>query len=414
MRNIFLVLRYEVVTTLQKRSFWITTFLLPALIMVMNLGTQVLAESAFESEEVFVPGETAVPISKTPTRIGYVDQSGLITQLPPGIPTQFILPYPDETAVHTALTNQEIDQYYIVPTDYLQTGKIIFISRDFQPFNVLTEDLFNYILTYNLSGDSDTAAILLDPTFSIHPRNIAPTETNQNDATNPLTFFVPYATMLIFFFLITMSSGFMLQSVTREKENRTAEILLLSLHPRQLMLGKILGLSIIAILQIIVWMAGGLVALDQGQQFLETASQFVLPPGFLIWAVLFFLLGYILYASILGAIGAVAPNAREGNQFTWVVILPLMIPLLTNVAFIESPHGPLPTTLSLIPFTAPVAMMTRLAAGGVPLWQTLTSLAGLALITYFFANLAARFFRADTLLSDASLQWQRFWHELRS
>ena len=133
----------------------------------------------------------------------------------------------------------------------------------------------------------------------------------------------------------------MLTSVTKEKENRTAETLLVSLDPKELMAGKIIGLGVVALFQMIVWLGGAFLALDQSNQFLVAASEFVLPPGFLYWAILFFILGYFLYGAILGAIGVLAPNAREGGQFTFIAILPLLIPLWFNITFTESPNGPM-------------------------------------------------------------------------
>jgi len=219
--------------------------------------------------------------------------------------------------------------------------------------------------------------------------------------------------MFILFFSITMSAGFMLQSVAKEKENRTAEILLLSVRPRELMLGKVLGLGFVALLQLAVWMGGGWLALGQGQNMSAALAGFTLPAGFAIWAVLYFLFGYILYASVLGALGALAPNVREGTQFTFIAILPLLVPVWLNTAFIQAPSGALATALSLFPLTAPTAMVTRMSISYVPFWQPVVSLAGLVATTYLFVLIAGRFFRADTLLSDASLNWGRIRAELR-
>jgi ABC-2 type transport system permease protein len=204
----------------------------------------------------------------------------------------------------------------------------------------------------------------------------------------------------------------MLNSVAAEKENRTAEILLTSLRPRELMLGKVIGLGFIALLQMAIWMGGGMFALERGSQLVELAAGFSLPPGFAIWAFLFFVLGYFLYSSAMGAIGTLSPNAREGGQYTFLVILPLLLPLWFNVAFTESPNGLVATSLSLFPLTAPTSMLTRLAAIEVPLWQVLVSLGGLAITTYFFILLSSRFFRADTLLSSEALNWKRLGREI--
>lgn len=416
MRNVLLVLRHEFLTTIRKPSFWVTTFLLPGIIIVMNIATQVISEDAFTDNDQLIPGTdlNAQPAAGPQLPIGYVDEAHLIAQLPPDLPPGLLQSFSDETAAAAALDAAEIDQYYLIPSDFLQDHEILLVSREFQPFNVGTEDLFNYIIDYGLTGDKTEAAVYVNPTFSVYPHDLAPQEvSNNNSGDNPLTFFVPFAVMFIFFFLITMSSGFMLQSVAREKENRTAEVLLVSLRPRELMLGKVLGLSLVALMQMGIWVGGGLMALDRAQQMLEMVSSFTLPSGFIFWGIGFFVLGYLLYASMMGAVGALAPTAREGGQFTFIILLPLMIPLWLNYVFLESPNGGLATALSLIPLTAPVSMMTRMVATTVPTWQILVSLGGLALTTYLLVLLAARFFRADTLLSNASFHWKRIFSELR-
>lgn len=408
MHKILLVVKHEIITTLQKRSFWIMTFLFPAIIIFFNLGTQIIAGSSFDQEDV--QGILA-GTSTTPETIAYVDEAGLIDRLPASMSSATLQEFASETDARAALADGRFDYFFLIPADYVTNGELIVITRDFQPFNTPNENLLTFVLAYNLTGDEETAVALLDPTPAVRQQSLVPQ--NGNDQSNPLTFFVPFATMFIFFFLISMSSGFMLQSVTREKENRTVEILLLSLRPRELMLGKVLGLSVVALLQMVVWMGGSLLALNRSQAMFAAAAGFTLPPGFVIWALLFFALGYLLYASLMGAIGALAPNAREGGQFTFFVLLPLLIPLWLNVTFVQAPHGTLATALSLFPLTAPTAMMTRMATGGVPTWQILVSLAGLAITTYVFVVIAARFFRADTLLSGSSLKWQRFITELR-
>ncbi|MFN2303016.1 MAG: ABC transporter permease, partial [Anaerolineales bacterium] len=147
-------------------------------------------------------------------------------------------------------------------------------------------------------------------------------------------------------------------------------------------------------------------------EIVDMASSYTLPPGFVIWGFLFFLLGYLLYASLLGAIGALAPNSREGGQFTFLIILPLLIPLWFNVAFTENPNGPIATFLSLFPLTS-ISMMTRITSTFVPTWQILLSLGGLALTTYLIVLLAAKFFQAETLLSFENLNIKRIFNVIK-
>ncbi len=406
MRNVGLVIKHEILSTVTKRSFWIMTFLFPLLIVGLNIGMQIVAQDSFSDEQAGT-GDSAGPEA-----IGYVDQAGVIAEMPPGVPAGIVHAFDNVDAAQAALQAGDVVRYYVIPADWLATGDMVLVDKQFSVLsNAGNTGLMEYIVNYNLVGDPDLASLLIDPTPLVENHALAPQGATDTD--NPLTFFVPFAVLFIFFFLLTMSGGFMLQSVTKEKENRTVEVLLLSLRPRDLMLGKVLGLGVVALGQMAVWLGVGFLALEQGRQSLAAASTFALPPGFVVWAILYFLLGYVLYASVLGALGALAPSAREGTQFTFVVLLPLMIPLWLNVTFTQAPNSSLATVLSLFPLTAPTAMITRLSTGVVPTWQAAAGLAGLAVTAYVFVLLSARFFRAETLLSGAAIKWQRIVHELR-
>jgi ABC-2 type transport system permease protein len=402
MRNILLVIKHEITTVLQKRSFWITAFLLPVLMLGLNIGVPLLAGRLVEDNLTPLSPTENIGLSNP---VGYVDQAGLIKELPADVPKDLLKAFPNEAAAQLAAASQEIAEYVIIPGDYLQTGTLIIVQRDFRPWSSAPRDMFKYIIDANLTGDAALAALLSQPTRNVEMQSLAPQSAGA--PSGALASLVPLAVLSIFYFLLMMSTGFMLQSVSREKENRTVEILLLSLHPRELMLGKIIGLSVVALLQIIVWIGGALVALTRGRVLLTTMTAFVPPAGIVVWALLYFLLGYLLYASLMGAIGALAPSAREGGAFTVLVLLPLMIPLLVSSSLVHSPNGPLAMALSLFPFTSPSAMITRLVATQVPIWQTLVSLAGLVAATAFCVVLSARFFQADTLLSHSTINWQR-------
>jgi len=206
----------------------------------------------------------------------------------------------------------------------------------------------------------------------------------------------------VFYFILLVGSGYLMGSVVAEKENRTVEVLLLSLEPRELMVGKILGLSVVTLVQLSIWFGGGMLILNRSADFLDV-SGFTFPPGFIVWAILFLALGFLLYASVMAAAGAIALTAREGTQVSWLLMLPLLPTLMLSSLFVEEPNNPLILALSLFPFSAPSAMLTRLAVGEVPLWQIIVSLLGLAGTTYLMVVLAGRFFRADNLLSHAPL-----------
>jgi ABC-2 type transport system permease protein len=409
MRNTLIIIKHEIFTMLRKRSFWVMTFIFPFLILGLSVGMQLVGTRAIEKAE---DEASSLEQSSSGTPIGYVDEVGILAQLPEWVPAGYLSAYPNVDAAQADLESEAIHQFYRIPADFYATGDIFLVDRNYQPMrSSANAEIFEEILRDALIQMDPLGKVLDNPTPRINGHALAPPSGPDQD--DPLSYVVPMATLFIFFFVITTSGGFLLSSVTKEKENRTAETLLVSLAPRQLMTGKILGLGTLALFQMSVWMGGALFALDRSNEIFSLASNFSLPDGFVFWAIAFFILGYFLYGSILGAIGVLAPNAREGGQFTFVAILPLLIPLWFNYTFTEAPDGPVAVFLSLFPLTAPSSMMTRLTIGNVPLWQILVSLGGVAVAAYLVTMLAARLFRADTLLSSESLGWKRIIRELR-
>ena len=114
-----------------------------------------------------------------------------------------------------------------------------------------------------------------------------------------------------------------------------------------------------------------------------------------------------MYASVYAVLGVLAPTARDANQFVFLAIIPLIVPLLFSGTFADAPNGALATTLSLFPLTSPIAMVARLGATLVPWWQSLAGLLALGVFAYLFVLLAARLFRAENLLSSRALSWRR-------
>jgi ABC-2 type transport system permease protein len=232
------------------------------------------------------------------------------------------------------------------------------------------------------------------------------------DEDNPLTFVVPYATTMLFYIIILASASMLLNSVATEKQNRVMEVLMLSVSPRQILTGKIVGLGLTGLLQTIIYTGISYTLLRISGRTSSVAAGIDLPPTILWWGVVFFLAGYAIYASLMAAVGALVPNLREASQATFIVIFPMIIPLLLMSALIEEPNGVVSLVLSLFPLTAPVAMMTRLAAVSIPLWQPLLAI-GLCLLTAaFIIRSVAGLYRAQVLLTGQEFQFKLFFRAL--
>jgi ABC-2 type transport system permease protein len=402
MRRVRLTAKYEMRSHLSRRSFWLTTFVLPAaLVLVMFLIHAFSGGSA---------AQTALPGVASDTRpIGYVDEGNLLRALPALLPADMVREYQDEQEAQSALGRAEIDRYYLVPADYVASGRLVVVQERYQPLRAVSNaGLITYLLDTGLTGNEGLARLLLDPTPTLQTSALAPVDVRTLDNTAAAGM-LPYLLMFILYLALAMTSGFMLQTVSSEKENRTAEMLLVSMRPRDLMLGKIAGLSVVGLLQVAVWLAcffgigngfGSVIGVDLHVTGLAAAR--IVP-----WTIGYFLLGYLMYAAVYATLGVLTPTVRDANHFVYIAIIPLVIPLLFNTAISGSPNGPLAISLSLFPLTSPIAMVARLGSTLVPWWQSLAGLAALGVFAYVFILAAARLFRAENVLSSRALTWGR-------
>jgi ABC-2 type transport system permease protein len=210
-----------------------------------------------------------------------------------------------------------------------------------------------------------------------------------------------------------ISGGYLLQSLAQEKSSRVMEILLVSLQPRQLLMGKLIGLGALTLVQYFFWFVviGAALALT-GQDIPRMLAGINIAPQEVAYMILFALGGFTLYASFMAGLGALSPNLEGGRSWVLVISLPMMIPIYLWVAIAEAPQGLLAVALSLIPFTAPVAMLMRLTTSNVPVWQVGLSLALLSLVSAGVIWLMARLFRVQTLLSGEAVSLRRIWAAL--
>jgi ABC-2 type transport system permease protein len=368
MNKTLLVLKHELITTLTRPSFLFAIFGIPVIGIVIFMVAGRISNSSPSQNPL------AMLISNPPSvqAEGYIDLSGVVKEIPSSVQPGIVLAFQNETDARQAIDKGEIAGYYIIHSDYVQTGEITYISHDYNPLGGSNKSaLLEWILNVNLLGGNTQVASLVNGPTNLQKESLSTAP--QREESNMLTFFLPYGVTMLYYFIILTAASLLLNSVAKEKENRVMEILMVSLTPRQLLSGKIIGLGLVGLLQAIVWIGTGRILLAKSASTFNLSAAFQLPTSFLVWGLIFFLLGYAVYASLMAGLGALVPNLREASQATLVVVFPLIIPIFLINVLIEEPHSSISTILSVFPFTSPVAMMTRLAAGGVPLWQTVLS-----------------------------------------
>jgi len=408
MKKIWLVFKTEFVNTITRRSFLLTLILVP-LVPALILGGISLLGGDDTVENV---GNIFQSPQQENLSEGYIDNANIIQSLPEWVEEDRLIPFKNETAAQEAVQSGQILGYYLIQSDFLQTGEILYVREDFNPLNALdTSRIISSVIEFNLLGSDPQRFQMFNQPALIVPRDLAPEET-ERDESSPLAFYIPYGVTMLFYVLIMTSASLMLNSVAKEKENRVMEILMSSIQPKQLLTGKILGLGLIGLLQMVLWMGTAFLLLQLSGNTFNIPESLQLSPDILFWGILFFILGYLIYGTIMAGVGALVPNIKEATQATFYVILPILIPLLMIGLIIEQPNATLPLVLSLIPFTAPNTIMTRMAVSPVPLWQLLLSLSLMILTIILLIRAVSGMFRAQLLLTGKKFSLGLFFKAL--
>jgi ABC-2 type transport system permease protein len=225
-------------------------------------------------------------------------------------------------------------------------------------------------------------------------------------------FFIPLIFAMVFMMSSNVTSGFLMNGVVEEKTNRIMEILITSVTPGQLLLGKIIGLGVLGLTQMVVWGIAGGVLLQVGQRFPFLAGV-TFPSDLVIIFVVYFILSYFLLASLMAGLGAVAGSEQESRQYAGIISLIWVIPFFFIASFITEPNGTLPIVLTFIPFTAPMTALLRLGFSAVPAWQIVVSLVILLLTTILVVWGSGRVFRWALLLYGKRITPREVWSAIR-
>lgn len=394
MRSILLVAWQELIVNLRRPSFIITTLLIPALgLIALLVGSLFGGEFGTFMEKQFVSQKA----------IGYVDQGGLLRPDLPGYEGQFVA-YAGEAQARAALLAKEIDSYFVLPADYVQSGTVLVygMGGGFSSFVAADTDILpQFLIDQMLAGRVDPAIQNRART----PANIVPVtldekgEVNTKGSFNWLgDFVVPYLFSILFIMTIFTTSGFLLQSVSTEKEGRIIEILLSSISPTELLTGKILGLGALGLGQMLFWLGSAAALLSATVAIFAMVGAIKLSLTTVILAVVYFILGYLLFATLMAVAGSMGTTMRESQQISGIFSIGAALPYMAISLVFSNPGSPILVALSYFPLTAPVMMLVRLGFGPVPANQVIISLALLVLGLLFSLWAGAKVFRAGLLM----------------
>ncbi|MDY6893277.1 MAG: ABC transporter permease [Chloroflexota bacterium] len=387
MKKAILIINHELKQTLKRKSFIIMTAALPLLLL--------LGYGIYEGvQHWYHPSDTDI------NSIGYVDKAGGFDDYTTQLGITFIQ-YSSEEEAKDALLGREVREYFVIHADYLSSGLITRYTadREVEMPGERWSQMRTFLLS-NLIDEEVTPQIMeraLTPMMlsSFQLDDAGEIVSGQDDVSKYL---LPVIFGLLLIFAIFTSSGYLFQSVTEEKENRMIEIILSSVSTRQLLVGKVIGLGAAGIIQIVVWLAAIQIFTVVASVNIPFLSGISIPASFLAWGVIYFVLGFLLFAALYAGIGSIGSNARESQGWSMIFVLPALVPLWFNYFITSNPEGVFSKVLTFFPLTAPTTTMMRLATDAISAWEialSFTILAGSVILTLW---IAAKTFRVFLLM----------------
>jgi ABC-2 type transport system permease protein len=387
MDKTLLIFRHEFLNTIKRTGFIILTLILPLLFL--------LAIGVFR----IISGVSQAPAESI--KIGYVDESGGFEQFTEhGNLT--LVRFDTQEAAKEAVIKQDIQEYFVIPADFISTGTI---SRYTTQRELVTPDatsaaIKNFISSNLLTGKvGEDAIIRIESPLNLITIRLTTTGAlvpEQGGLTNiiiPAIFGVLMVLSLIF------SSTYVLQGLGEEKENRLMEILLSSVSTRQLITGKVLGIGAAGLAQVMVWVISAPLLLNLASSSLGGfISAIKIPVNFLVLGVVYFILGYFLFAVLSSCVAAVSSSVRDAQGLASIFTLFPVAPFWFFSFLLLYPNSPVWVVFSIFPFSAPVLVMLRFGMTGIPGWQLAVSLVVLMLTILGGLLLAAKLLRTYILM----------------
>lgn len=387
MNKTALIFRHEFFYMIKRTGFIIMTLALPVLAL--------LAIGVYQ-----IVSKIEKPVVEQ-VKIGYVDNIGSFTQFTAQQNISLIR-YGSTAEAVQALNKKSISEYFVIPADYVATGVIDRFTpeRQLEAPAATATAIRGFLLGNLLQGKAGSEIIQRVET----PLNLVTTRITETGAPASQqggyeSFIIPYLFSILLVISIFASSGYLLQGLGEEKENRIMEILLSSVSTTQLLTGKVLGLGAAGLVQVIVWLGSAVLMLNLASStiggFISTIH---IPSNFIVLGIVYFILGYLMFAVISAGVGAVSPTAREGQQLSAIFTVAAIIPFYFMPLLINTPDNPVSTVLTLFPITAPVTVMARLGLSDIAPWELAASI--ILLIGFIIGGLwfSAKIFRTYLLM----------------
>lgn len=439
MSNFSVILKREYLTRVKKRSFLIITFLGPLFFAALMIAPSLMMMKSDSMETK----KTIAVLDETDWFNGKFESSDINT---------FVYTNTDENidTLKKLILEGVYDAVLYVPATSLSvpTNAKLYSNKQ------IPMSLSSYIKS-EMKQEVEHRKLLA---HGIDPKIVKSVNTSINISTirmdeeegektsyAELESIIGLALAVIVYFVIFLFSNQVLRGVIEEKSNRIIEVIISSVKPFELMMGKIIGIALVGLTQFLLWIvltigiylvANGIILgpeimspsgtvmteeisqivdTSQGQDIMLEVVSMIESINFkaiLISFLFYFVFGFLLYAALFAAVGGMVDNETDSNQFVTILSMPLIVAIVCSTAMINNPDSGLGIWLSMIPFTSPVSMMIRIPFG-VPYWQVVVSLLILVLTFVFITWIAAKIYRTGILMYGKKPNLKEIWKWLR-
>jgi ABC-2 type transport system permease protein len=388
MNKTYLIFKHEFLYKIKSISFIVMTLVIPVLAL-LSIGVFKLVTTLVE------------PPAEEIKTIGYVDEIGTFNDHTDQGSTRLV-PFASREDANQALLRKEVTEYIIIPQDYTSKGTIhrYTLEEEFITPPMTTAIIKNF-LTGNLLKDEvppDTVTLIVSP-LNLEVTRVTEQGDIALDQTNILNIIIPGVFSLLLCLALMFGSTSLINGLGEEKESRLIEVLFSSVSIRQLLISKVLALGTVGLLQVLVWLISAPLLVNLAATSLGGfMSRIQIPDNFLVLGIVYFILGYLLFAVLSIGIGAISTNATEGGQLSMLYTLGCFIPLWFAGIFINFPNSPIWVVLSIFPITAPIQNMLRIGVSDIPLWQLTASIGVLVVSIIVGLFLSIKVFRVYMLM----------------
>jgi ABC-2 type transport system permease protein len=419
-QRIWAVARFELLSVVKRWSYLLATFGLPLFLAGVS-GTVLIAQTYFLTQR-----------AAESSTFGLIDEADVVdrsvfeardgARVWSANGSDVVL-YEDRDTATSDLESGDLRALYVVDETYVETGDVRAIQSEKTPLlsmrGTQIEPMLRSLLRRSLLEgrlEADVEARVLSPAFFVRSR-LGPDGDDVVDVDEALDLLVrttiPLFLGVLLLTALLSASGYLVQTVSTDKESKIVEVLLSSATPEEILAGKLFGLGAAGLLQFAVWSSMVVfVAAAASSAFAAVVS---IPWTALAAAPLFFVLGYLFLGSLMLATAALGANAAESQKLTMGWAMLAIVPLMVLIVLLEEPNGILGQAMTWIPFTSPLTVIIRLAVdpSGIATWEVAGAMLVLVISTWASIRIGARLFRVGFLLTGSRPSLADLWRQAR-